>query len=325
MILGIESTAHTLGIGICHNDEILANELIMFKPKAGGIHPREAAEHHATQCGALLNRVIEIVGKEKFEQIEAIAYAKGPGMAPCLQVGLTLAKTLAKKLNIPLVGVNHCIAHIEIGKLATNCKDPVTLYVSGGNTQVIACEGKRYRVFGETLDISVGNLFDQFAREAGLPHPGGPKIEKEALKSSTLLDLPYVVKGMDLSFSGILTESKKRLKQGDSFSDLCYSLQQISFSMLTEVTERAMAHTEKNEVLIVGGVAANNACKEMLSKMAQERGGDAYAVPMSLACDNGAMIAYLGQLMFDVDIMDQGEDIFVTQRFRTDEVDVSWL
>ena len=105
------------------------------------------------------------------DDVTAIAYSQGPGLGPCLRVGANVSRALSQQWNIPLVGVNHCVAHIEIGRNQTGCVDPVLLYVSGGNTQVIARAGERYQVLGETLDIGIGNMLDKFARTQGLAFP----------------------------------------------------------------------------------------------------------------------------------------------------------
>ena len=128
---------------------------------------------------------------------------------------------------------------------------PITLYVSGGNTQIIAYESGKYRIFGETLDIAMGNCLDEFSRTVGLGHPGGPMIEKMAKNAEKYLKLPYTVKGMDLSFSGLLTSAIRKYQSGESIEDVCYSLQETAFSMLVEVTERAISHTHKNRSFIM--------------------------------------------------------------------------
>ena len=125
---------------------------------------------------------------------------------------------------MPIVGVNHCIAHLEIGRIKTEAKDPVLLYASGGNTQVIAFANGRYRIFGETLDIGIGNMFDKLGREIGLGYYAGPKIEKAAKEGSKLLDLPYSVKGMDMAFSGILTaamQHRQRARASRTSASAC--------------------------------------------------------------------------------------------------------
>ncbi|WP_324734995.1 bifunctional N(6)-L-threonylcarbamoyladenine synthase/serine/threonine protein kinase [Thermococcus sp. SY098] len=321
--LGIEGTAHTLGIGIVTENEVLANVFHTLTTEKGGIHPKEAAEHHAKLMKPLLKKALQKAGIS-IEDVDVIAFSQGPGLGPCLRVVATAARALAIKYSKPIVGVNHCIAHVEITKMF-GVKDPVGLYVSGGNTQVLALEGGRYRVFGETLDIGIGNALDTFARELGLGFPGGPKIEKLAQKGERYIELPYAVKGMDLSFSGLLTEAVRKFKSGKyRIEDIAYSFQETAFAALVEVTERAVAHTEKEEVVLVGGVAANNRLREMLKIMAEDRGVKFFVPPYDLCRDNGAMIAYTGLLMYKAGVRFKIEDTIVNQRFRTDEVEVIW-
>ncbi len=320
--LGIESTAHTFGVGIMDGEEVLSNVTDMYIPSKGGIHPREAAEHHSKVCDKVLDRALEEAGIGK-EEIDLVAFSRGPGMPPCLRTGAVFARSLALSLDVPIVGVNHCIAHIEIGKLKTGAEDPVTLYVSGGNTQVIALSKGKYRVFGEVLDTPVGNALDKFGREAGLEHPGGPKVEKLASRGSKYIELPYSVKGMDMSFSGLMTEAVRKL-DSEKKEDVCYSLQETMFAMLTEAVERAMAHAGKNEVLLTGGVAANRRLQEMLETMCRERNAEFYTVPHELAGDNGTMMAWLGILKYRSTGADDLEETGFIQNWRTDEVDVTW-
>lgn len=328
--LGIESTADDFGVGVAKFDgKILANVTDGYVPAEGGIHPREAARHHSEVADKVLRQAFK-EAEIKPKDLVVIAFSMGPGLGPCLRTGATVARSLASYLNIPLVGVNHSIAHIEIGKLKTGVTDPVTLYVSGGNTMVTAFESGRYRVFGETLDIALGNCLDVFAREAGLKNqkglPLGAAVEKLALKGKKLVSLPYVVKGMDLSLSGLLTASISMLKSGDyCLEDLCYSLQEHAFSMVTEVAERALAHTEKKEVLLTGGVAANKRLQQMLSIIAQEHNAEFNVVPQQFATDNGAMIAWTGVLAYKHGLVTSLDESFVKLRWRVDKVDATWI
>jgi len=325
LCLGIESTAHEFGLGIVSSKgRILASVGRTYVPEKGGIHPRESAQFFATVVGEVLDEAFK-GSKVKPSEIDTIAFSKGPGLGPCLRTGATVARALATYIGIPLIGVNHCVAHIEIGKLLTGVKDPLTLYVSGGNTIVAAYAAGRYRIFGETLDIAVGNCLDTFAREAGLSYPGGPIIEKLAGKGKAFIKLPYVVKGMDLSFSGLLTAASRKLHEGHKIEDLCFSLQEVAFSMLTEVTERALAHTEKPEVLLTGGVAANKRLQEMIKLTAEEHSAQFYVVPAKYAGDNGAMIAWTGLLAYRYGRPLPVEKSFVKQRWRLDKVDVPWV
>jgi universal protein Kae1 len=328
--LGIESTADDFGVGIStFKGETLANVISAYIPLEGGIHPREAARHHAEVASKVLEETLT-KSKIKPQELSIIAFSQGPGLGPCLRTGATVARALASYLNIPLVGVNHCIAHIEIGKLKTGTKDPVTLYVSGGNTIVAAFDSGRYRVFGETLDIALGNCLDVFAREAGLHQkkgvPFGAVIERFASKGRKLIDLPYTVKGMDASLSGLLTAAVTLLKKGEyKLEDLCYSLQETAFSMVTEVTERALAHTEKKEVLLTGGVAANKRLQSMIRAIADEHDAKFNVVPSEFATDNGAMTAWTGILAYTHDLSTPIAESFVKLRWRLDEVEVPWV
>jgi universal protein Kae1 len=328
--LGVESTADDFGVGIAtFNGEILANASSDYVPEEGGIHPREAARHHAEVADTVLREALSKAGI-KPRDLTLIAFSQGPGLGPCLRTGATVARALAAYLNVPLVGVNHSVAHIEIGKLKTGAQDPVTLYVSGGNTLVSAFDAGRYRVFGETLDIALGNCLDVFAREAGLKHkrgmPLGAALEKLAADGEKLISLPYIVKGMDISLSGLLTAATTLLHKGEyRLRDLCYSLQETAFSMVTEVTERALAHTEKKEVLLTGGVAANRRLQSMLGIIAEEHNARFNVVPREFATDNGAMIAWTGVLAYTHGAVTPVEESFVKLRWRLEKVDVPWV
>jgi N6-L-threonylcarbamoyladenine synthase len=290
LCLSIESTAHTFGIGVVNKNKILSNIKHSYTTKKGGIIPIEAAEHHKKIKELILKEALD-VANVKIENIDLIAFANAPGMGLCLKEGMFLAKDLSEKYNIPIMPIHHSVAHIEVGKFLTKAKNPVMLYASGANTQIISFEGEKYRIFGETLDQGVGNFIDSFGRYVGLGFPGGPKIDLLAKKSDNYIELPYSVKGMDVSFSGILTKLKqlwdtKKYK----LEDLSYSLQETAFSMLLEVSERAMAHTDKKELLLGGGVACNSRLKEMAKIMCKERGAKCFIPENQYLVDNGAMI-----------------------------------
>jgi len=320
--LGIESTAHTFGIGICNDKgKILANERSVYKPRKGwGIVPMDAGKHHEKAKDKVLKDALEKAGL-RIESVNVIAYSRGPGLPPCLYKGLEFAKSLSEKHKKPLIPVNHCVSHIEIGRLTSKFKDPVVVYVSGGNTQIISFSEGRYRVFGECMDIGIGNALDKFGRSVGLDFPQAPKIEQLARKGKWV-DLPYVVKGMDLSFSGIVTECVKKHENGEKLENLCYSVQEVFFSMLTEVTERALAHLGKDQVLLTGGVAANERLQEMINIMCKERGAKFKVVPKGFAGDNGLMIGWNGILAYK-----SGQKISkdVDSRWRTDDVEIPWI
>lgn len=323
-VLGIESTAHTFGCAVLDGKTVLSNVSSAYTTKIGGIHPGKAAEHHVDVCGKIIQDALT-KSKLKIKDIELIAFSQGPGLGPCLQIGAMAARSLAVLYNKPLVGVNHCIAHLEIGKMQTKAKDPVLLYVSGANTQIIAFEAGKYRIFGETLDIGAGNFLDSFARHIGIGFPGGPKIAELAEKGKHYVELPYVVKGMDVSFGGILTNLKQKVDSKKyKTEDLCYSLQETVFAMLIEVSERAMAHCQKKELLLGGGVACNKRLQEMAEKMCRQRNAKCFVPVNEFLVDNAAMIAWLGLIMHKAGIKTRINKSRIKPYERTDDVEVRW-
>ncbi|GAA5822065.1 hypothetical protein JCM11251_004845 [Rhodosporidiobolus azoricus] len=225
LALGLEGSANKLGVGlILHSPpsssspaspsatgdpgtvSILSNIRHTYvTPPGEGFLPSDTARHHKRWISEVVEKALKEGGKT-MEDVDVVCFTKGPGMGAPLQTVALVARTLALMYNKPLVGVNHCVGHIETGRLITASPSPIVLYVSGGNTQVIAYSQQRYRIFGETLDIAVGNCLDRFARIIGLsndPSPGA-NIEKEAKKGRRLLPIPYATKGMDIMLGGIL-------------------------------------------------------------------------------------------------------------------------
>ncbi|KAI1920964.1 putative tRNA threonylcarbamoyladenosine biosynthesis protein kae1 [Ophidiomyces ophidiicola] len=358
--IGLEGSANKLGVGVIfHPDngtepQVLANVRHTYvSPPGEGFLPKDTARHHRRW---VVDLVIAALRDAHIDigDIDCICYTKGPGMGAPLQCVALAARTLGLLWRKPLVGVNHCVGHIEMGRSVTGAQNPIVLYVSGGNTQVIAYSSQRYRIFGETLDIAVGNCLDRFARTLHISNDPAPgyNIEQLAKKGKRLVELPYTVKGMDCSFSGILaaidglaaaygldgerkrTENYQAGPDATSISisesetptreDLCFSLQETVFSMLVEITERAMAHVGSREVLIVGGVGCNERLQEMMGIMARDRGGNVFATDERFCIDNGIMIAQAGILAYGTGFRTNLKDSTCTQRFRTDEVLVQW-
>lgn len=324
-VLGVESTAHTFSVSVVSSKgEILSNAKSAYRPPAGsGIHPFEASQSHLKTAGTVLREALRESGIRP-DQLEAVCYSMGPGLGPCLRVGAVVARTLASALNKPLVPVNHAVGHIELGCLLTGARDPVVLLVSGGHTMVIAYSGGRWRVLGESLDLTLGQLLDQFGRHSGLASPCGATIEAAASKSSTYQRLPYSVKGNDVSFSGLLTAAKTMVDSGKSFESVSFSIQETAFAMVVEVTERALAFTGKREVLVVGGVAANARLSDMMTMMAARHSASVSLTPVSYSGDCGAQIAWTGYLAHSVGIEVPVRDADVRQSWRLDSVDIPW-
>ncbi len=322
IVLGIESSAHTFSVGIIDNKKVLALKSDMVKTKEGGLIPKVLVEHHISNAKKVILSALKEAGIG-IRDVDLISFSQSPGIGSALQVGAVVARILSLKNKIPLVGVNHCIAHLEIARMVTGFKDPVMLYTSGANTQVIAFQEGKYRVFGETLDMGVGNFIDHFGRLIGIGFPAGKKIEELASKGKNYIQLPYTVKGMDVTFGGILTNIKSKIGKY-AIEDLCYSMQEVVFAELVEISERALAHCQKNELVLTGGVAANKRLQEMCSIMCKERGAKFKPIPIEYAVDNGVMIAWTGLLKYKAKGGDKIEETEINQRTRTEEVDIPW-
>jgi N6-L-threonylcarbamoyladenine synthase len=332
--LGIESTAHTFGCSLIeyssqdgNTGRIISDIRDQYEaPDGSGIHPREASRHHTQSSSSVLKQSLE-EARINVREVDVIAYSAGPGLGPCLRVGAVVARTLAAFYKKPLVPVNHALGHVELGAMLTGVFDPLVLLVSGGHTMILAFSHNRWRIFGETLDITIGQLVDQFGRAMGFASPCGRRIEQIACKSSqNYLRLPYVVKGNDVSFSGMLTTAIGLASEGKyAFADVCYSIPETAFAMIAESVERAISFTGKNEIMIVGGVAANKRLCDMLENASKRLDSNLFVCPVDFAGDNGAQIAWTGMLDYittkeHVKI----EDSFIYQSWRIDSVDVKW-
>jgi N6-L-threonylcarbamoyladenine synthase len=326
LCLGIESTAHTFSCAVIKKKgkkgEICSDIRSIYRPGDGeGIHPREASRHHIESSGKVLTECLE-KAKVGISDLDLIAYAAGPGLGPCLRVGAVVARSLSSYYKIPIYPVNHAIGHIELGKLLTGAKNPLVLLVSGGHTMLLAFMMNKWRVFGETLDITLGQLLDQFGRYAGFASPCGKNIESLAEKSSNYHPLPYSVKGNDVSFSGLLSAAKSLIPNG--LEDACYSLQETAFAMIAEATDRAISFTEKKELLVVGGVSANKRLSEMLKSVCKRQKCKFFASPLQYSGDCGSQIAWTGLLESQAKKGSGIEDTFVKQSWRLDTVQINY-
>ncbi len=325
-ILGIEGTAWAASAAVfdIEADEVQI-ETEAYLPESGGIHPREAAEHMAEHLPVVIERALAHAptADDGTPAIDAVAFSRGPGLGPCLRLTGTSARAVAQRLSVPLVGVNHMVAHLEIGRHQSGFDSPVCLNASGANAHVLGYRNGRYRVLGETMDTGVGNAIDKFTRHIGWSHPGGPKVE-EAAREGEYIELPYVVKGMDFSFSGIMSAAKDAYDERHAVEDICFSLQENIFAMLTEVSERALSLTDADELVLGGGVGQNARLQEMLASMCEQRGAR-FAVPENrFLRDNAGMIAVLGAKLYAAGETTPIEDSAIDSNFRPDEVPVVW-
>ncbi len=318
-VLGIEGTAWAASAAYfdADTDEAII-ESDPYQPESGGIHPREAAEHMAEAIPRMIEWALSAA-----ESVDCVAFSRGPGLGPCLRIVASAARALAQSLDVPLVGVNHMVAHLEIGRHRSGFSNPVCLNASGANAHVLSYHNGRYRVLGETMDTGVGNALDKFARHLDWGHPGGPKIEERATNGE-YVDLPYVVKGMDFSFSGITSAAKDAVDAGERVEDVCFSLQENVFAMLTEVAERALSLTGGDELVLGGGVGQNARLREMLGAMCEARGASFYAPEARFLRDNAGMIAVLGAKMAAAGDTLAIDESRVDSDFRPDRVDVTW-
>ena len=324
--LGIESTAHTFSCAVIEKkgkrSKILSDVRSIYQPPDGqGIHPREASRHHVKNAAIVLSECLQ-KAKVKVNDLDIISYAAGPGLGPCLRVGAVVARSLAFYYNIPIYPVNHAVGHIELGKMLTGAKKPLLLLVSGGHTMLLTSSLGKWRVFGETLDITIGQLLDQFGRFAGFASPCGKRIEELASKACNYIALPYVVNGNDVSFSGLLSAAKLEISKG--LEDVCFSLQETAFAMIGEATERALAFTREKELLVVGGVAANKRLAEILASVCKRQDCKFFVCPSYYAGDCGSQISLTGLLESSVKNGVKIEDTFVKQSWRVDSVEIAY-
>ncbi|MFC7070020.1 bifunctional N(6)-L-threonylcarbamoyladenine synthase/serine/threonine protein kinase [Halobaculum lipolyticum] len=329
-VLGVEGTAWCASAAVfdAETDSVFI-ESDPYEPDSGGIHPREAAEHMGDAVPRVIRTALEHARTAYDDRdgdqppVDAVAFSRGPGLGPCLRVVATAARALAQTLDVPLVGVNHMVAHLEIGRHRAGFDSPVCLNASGANAHLLGFQDGRYRVLGETMDTGVGNALDKFTRHVGWSHPGGPKIESHATDGE-FAELPYVVKGMDFSFSGIMSAAKDAYDDGVPVEDVCFSLQEHVFAMLTEVTERALSLTGTDELVLGGGVGQNQRLREMLASMCAERGADFHAPEPRFLRDNAGMIAVLGAKMAAAGDTVAVADSAIDPDFRPDQVPVTW-
>ena len=324
LILALESSAHTLGVGIVDNGKIIANSKQMYKITDKGMIPARVADFYAKNVYKVIKDALE-QANVRLSDLDAIGYTKGPGIGPCLHVGQLAAKHLGLELKLPVYPVNHAIAHIEVTKHLGKLKDPIALYVSGGNSQILGIENtpfKHYHIYGETFDIGVGNMLDNFARAAKLIPAWGSTVAKVA-ESGNYIDMPYSVKGMDFTFTGLQTNAVKRIGK-EKLEDIAFSLQETAFSMLTEATERALMLTGKKELVLSGGVAQSKRLKEMLELMSKSHKIKFYDADNQFNADNCAMIALVAEKMYNSDLKINKNELNIDQKYKIDKVKILW-
>jgi N6-L-threonylcarbamoyladenine synthase len=316
-VLGIETTCDETAAAVVGTDEdgrgvILSNEIlsqIAEHAAYGGVVPEIAARAHVEVLDILVKRALEAAGTT-LDQCDAIAAAAGPGLIGGVIVGLTTAKALAMVTKKPLIAVNHLEAHALSPRLTEGIAFPyLLLLVSGGHTQLLAVRGVGdYVRLGTTIDDAIGEAFDKTAKLLGLPYPGGPEVEKEALKGDPerfALPRPLSGRGVpDFSLSGLKTAVRLEAEKiaplsARDVADLCASFQAAVVDVIVDRTRVALRLCREvaghpNALVVAGGVAANQSVRRALQRLAAEAGLRLAAPPPALCTDNGAMIAWAG-------------------------------
>jgi N6-L-threonylcarbamoyladenine synthase len=310
IVLGVETSCDETGIALYDTAKgLLAHALhsqIKMHAEYGGVVPELASRDHIRRVLPLTEKVLRDAGLT-LQNIDAIAYTQGPGLAGALLVGTSIAESLAFTLNIPAIGVHHLEGHLLAPLLEENPPDfPfVALLVSGGHTQLMRVSGiGRYELLGDTLDDAAGEAFDKTAKLLGLEYPGGPAVSRLAeLGKPGRYKLPrpmFNSGNLDFSFSGlktaVLTAFNDSDKGDDAKADIAFAFQESVVEVLTAKCVAALQQTGLERLIVSGGVGANKRLRESLNKAAQTKGFDVAYPRLEFCTDNGAMIAFAGAM-----------------------------
>lgn len=308
--LGIESSCDETGIALYKmGTGLLAHALhtqIAMHSEYGGVVPELASRDHVQRVIPLVRQVL-LEGGVSLSQVDAIAYTQGPGLGGALLVGASVANALAFALDLPTIGIHHLEGHL----LSPLLSDPapefpfVALLVSGGHTQLMRVDGVgEYQLLGETLDDAAGEAFDKSAKLLGLGYPGGPALAQLAAQGRPniyKLPRPMLHSGnFNFSFSGLKTAVLTLVKQSDNDlqtrADIAYAAQEAIVDVLANKARAALAHTGLDQLVVAGGVGANQLLRDRLTHDIEKRGGRVFYPDLEFCTDNGAMIAFAGAL-----------------------------
>ena len=329
-ILAIESSCDETSMAIVKNGKdvisIVINTQISTHENYGGVVPEIASRMHAENITIVLDETLKKANM-KIEEMEAIAVTYVPGLMGSLLVGVEAAKTLALLYNKPLIAVNHLAGHIYANNLENDMKFPLlALIISGGHTDIVYMEDDyKFKVLGATLDDAIGEAYDKVARVLGLKYPGGPNVEKMALngKPSYKLPVPMNDESLNMSFSGLkssiinLVHNETQRNKTINKEDLACSFQSVATDQLVRKLELAIKQTDIKNIIIAGGVSANQYIRQEVTKLAQKYDAN-ISVPKLLYCtDNAAMIGaaayplYLKKEFANLDLnANPGEELY---------------
>ncbi len=313
-VLGLETSCDETGLALYDSEQGLLGQVLYSQVKLhaeyGGVVPELASRDHVRKLIPLLETLLAQTQTGK-QQIDAIAYTRGPGLMGALMTGALFGRSLAYALNIPAIGVHHMEGHLLAPLLSAQPPEfPfVALLVSGGHSQLMAVQAiGQYVLLGESIDDAAGEAFDKVAKMLGLPYPGGPNIAKLA----ELGDLqafnfprPLLHKGLDFSFSGLKTAVKVQYEKlqaqaehqtlsQDQQANLAASFQEAMVDVLVKKSIKALKQTGMKRLVIAGGVSANQALRQRLERDLVKISATVYYAEPALCTDNGAMIAFAG-------------------------------
>ena len=311
-ILAIESSCDETAVGILCDGELKANVIssqVAVHAKYGGVMPEIASRLHTENIGVCLKEALEVSGM-KFEDFDAFAVTRGPGLIGCLHVGLQAAKSLAMLYEKPLIPVHHLAGHIYANEFAGEFKFPLLcIVVSGGNTELVLMKDHMdFQIIGETKDDAVGECYDKVARVLGMPYPGGVPIDKAAKLGQHTYNLPVPLAHKDpydFSYSGLktavinLTNQLKMKGEEIRINDLAKSFQDVAIGMIVDKAIRAAFEFDVKQVVLGGGVSANSYLREEMQKRLDGTGVDLLIPPLWCTTDNGAMIAKVAERLYE--------------------------
>lgn len=313
IILGIETSCDETAAAIVKNGtEVLSNVVssqIKSHAQFGGVVPEIASRQHTEQITYVLEEAFQQANCT-WDEIDAIAVTEGPGLIGALLVGISAAKALAFAKNKPLINVHHIAGHIYANRLIKEFEFPLlALIVSGGHTELIVMKDHgQYELIGQTLDDAAGEAFDKVARTLNLPYPGGPQIDRLAQEAEATIDFPraWLEEGsFDFSFSGlksaVINYVHNETQRGNEIDipKVAASFQASVIDVLTEKTYQAAKQYNVKQVIVAGGVAANQGLRKRIVGKFQDTTIPVYFPPLKLCTDNAAMIAAAGSILFE--------------------------
>jgi len=314
-ILAIESSCDETAASVISDGVLLSNIVstqIDVHRKYGGVMPEIASRLHAENISIVIKEAME-EAKLNFEDLDAVAVTRGPGLIGALHVGLQAAKTISMLYNIPLIPVHHLAGHIYANEYVSEFKFPMlAVVVSGGNTELVLMKDHmNFEIIAETVDDAIGECYDKVARVLGLPYPGGIPIDKLAKEGQHTYDLPTPLKGvktLNLSYSGLktnvinLVHNLEQKGEKVNVPDMCKSFQDVAVGLVIDRTIKAVKQYQVNQVILAGGVSANSYLRSEMTKEMNKLNVELHIPPMWCCTDNAAMIAKVASRLYDLKV-----------------------